>query len=251
MPIPPSVAPFAPLPAEVRDRVAAYAAEMDRSAPEALEGLYLVGSVALGDFRPRFSNIDAVAVSSEWSDPAVAGSRRAGGHLDRPHRRAVLVHLTWEALGEPPSGEGLDNAFTRMLLRDDAVVERGPDYPDIWADEAALRAWGRVALHDRWRPWLDIARRRPGSLLLRQGVAARVLAACQLHAATGGRVQSKTAAGRMAQGDLGPNPNHGRILRDATGYREGSRTSMYWGAVERRRHALALIEEIVRRAATS
>jgi hypothetical protein len=91
------------------------------------------------------------------------------------------------------------------------------------------------------------ARRRPTSLIRRRSAADRVLGAAQLFQASRGQVRSKTAAGRATIAELGPLRD--RILRDATGYREGSRTSMYWGPVERRRHALQLVSDVVSRVA--
>ena len=51
-----------PLPTVVRDTVRAYLEAVDAAAPGLVGGFYLVGSVALGDFRPDSSDIDFVAV---------------------------------------------------------------------------------------------------------------------------------------------------------------------------------------------
>jgi predicted nucleotidyltransferase len=53
------------LPAEVDRVVTRYLALIDAAAPGMVEGLYLVGSVALDDFHPRSSDVDFIAVSSE------------------------------------------------------------------------------------------------------------------------------------------------------------------------------------------
>jgi hypothetical protein len=50
-----------PLVADVAD---AYMNAVEAEAPGLLEGLYLTGSAALGDFRPHTSDIDFVAVTA-------------------------------------------------------------------------------------------------------------------------------------------------------------------------------------------
>jgi hypothetical protein len=49
------------LPADVRRVCAAYLDRADRLAPGLVEGLYLEGSIALGDYRPGVRDIDFVA----------------------------------------------------------------------------------------------------------------------------------------------------------------------------------------------
>lgn len=50
---------------EVSDVVDTYLRVVDEEAPGLVEGLYLVGSVALGEFRPHTSDVDFVAVTAE------------------------------------------------------------------------------------------------------------------------------------------------------------------------------------------
>jgi hypothetical protein len=247
----PELGPMAALPAVVRARLAAYTAELDRALPGRLEGLYVVGSIALGDFRDRLSNVDAVAVGTgAWRPEERAAARPAQGRLDL-RRPAQVLYVTWADLAADPRplAQELANPFTWRLLRDDAMVERGPDYPDIWGDDAAMVAWARTELVGAWGPWLSATRHRPYRLLLRRAVTDRVLGAAQLYQATQGLVLAKTAAAKRGREQLGPKAD--RVLRDSTGYREGSRTSMYWGPLERRRHALELIADIVDRAAST
>jgi hypothetical protein len=245
----PGTEPQPALPVEVRDRLGAYTAALDAACPGRLAGLYVVGSVALGDFRPRFSNIDVVAVSDfSWSEAELGHARRAHRQLDR-NRAAGTVYATWTQLAADPRplNQDLANPFTWRILRDDAMVERGPDYPEIWFDDEALARWARLRLRERWAPWVRSAKRRPQSMLGRSTVSERVLGAAQLYQAMAGRVQGKAAAGRATIGAVGSNSD--RVLRDSAGFREGSRTSMYWGILERRRHAIEFVDEIVRRAA--
>jgi hypothetical protein len=58
------------LDALVLEVVDTYLGTVEAQAPGLVEGLYLVGSVALGDFRPRTSDIDFVAVTTTPPDPS-------------------------------------------------------------------------------------------------------------------------------------------------------------------------------------
>jgi predicted nucleotidyltransferase len=53
--------------------------------PGLLKGLYVVGSGVLGDYRPRSSDVDVVAVTAEQLEgeakPAAAGPRRAANDV--------------------------------------------------------------------------------------------------------------------------------------------------------------------------
>jgi predicted nucleotidyltransferase len=53
----------APFPTEARPVVEAYLAAIDAHLPDRLSAFYLVGSIALGDYRPGASDIDFVAVT--------------------------------------------------------------------------------------------------------------------------------------------------------------------------------------------
>ena len=48
----------------VREIVDAYLEAVDDEAPGLVEGLYLTGSIALGEFRPHTSDIDFLAVTA-------------------------------------------------------------------------------------------------------------------------------------------------------------------------------------------
>ena len=86
------------LPAEADRVVTRYLALVDAAAPGVVEGLYLVGSVALGDFHLRTSDVDFIAASSS---PVSEVSRQAlaSVHADlaaeagRPAFEGIYVHV--------------------------------------------------------------------------------------------------------------------------------------------------------------
>ncbi len=85
--------------------VDAYLRVVQAEAPGLVEGLYLTGSVALGEFRPRTSDIDYLAVTATPPDPAaVAALARAHHRLRRLHRRPFFDgrYVTWQDLASDP-----------------------------------------------------------------------------------------------------------------------------------------------------
>ncbi|WP_203872050.1 nucleotidyltransferase domain-containing protein, partial [Planomonospora parontospora] len=170
------------LPAPVGDIVAAYLQAIDGEAAGLVEGLYLEGSVALGDFRPHTSDIDFVAVTATPPQGAALTA------LERVHTRLRArwprpffdgVYLTWDDLRRGPVGIGPrphshegrlhggavpDNPVTWHTLARHGTVCRGPELtgPDIWCDPHALAAWTDDNLDRYWRRLCDRASRPLG-----------------------------------------------------------------------------------------
>src|SRR5438046_9515751 len=93
----------------VREVVDDYLAAVDAEVPRLIEGLYLVGSVALDDFRPQASDIDFVAVSeSPLSEADIVALVRAHGVLAACRPRPFLdgAYVTWRDLSVDPSLAG-------------------------------------------------------------------------------------------------------------------------------------------------
>ena len=87
---------------------------VDATAPQLIEGLYLVGSIALSDFQQGHSNVDFVAVTSEpLSNEQVAALQTIHETLGSrlPHFDDLYLHRTQLAcdppvLSPPYSSEG-------------------------------------------------------------------------------------------------------------------------------------------------
>jgi hypothetical protein len=219
-----------------------------------VEGLYLQGSVALGDYRPKVSDIDFVAVT--------------GGPVDldtlRQIHRAGLprfegLYVGWDDLRRDParSPAGLavhgrrvhDNSrFERHLvtwhvLAQGGVAVRGPatSTVDIFTD------WPRLALstvdnlEEYWRPW---ARRAAGVLgLTGWAVSWGVLGVARLrHSLAAGRVTSKTAAAGFAIDAYGPRWRP--IVEEALRIRVGG-PARYRDPFRRRADLLAFLAEAI------
>lgn len=248
---------LADLPAEAQPAITAWRAALDEDLPGELTGLYLVGSLALGDFVSGASDIDFVALLTP--DAKLEQLPRLHRRLARiiPKRHIDGIYLRPEELRKPPMGvgpvahEGMvrfnatdeRHVVTWLTLRDHGVVVSGQPVSAlaIWGDAAAAAAYSRQNLADYWQVWL--ARRRRGIFPLNDAeVSWGCLGIARLHAMiTRGEIVSKTGGGQHA---LRVFPRHRAILLEALQLRRGERSG--WGERRPRRDAVAeFMEELI------
>ena len=270
-----------PVPRPVESVVDHYLALVDRALPGFVRAFYLVGSTALGGFRPGRSDIDFVAIVSG------GGSSEELRALRRSHRRAYARALlraardrSWplacngifvgpEALTGPPSraaavahqvaerfaaGAGFDvNPVTWWVLAHAGVPVRGPEVAslDVHLDDRELRRWTRANLTSFWVPWADALAAggiRAWTLQLRalsidRLVASGVLGASRMHATIAtGRVISKDQAGRYALAEFGSRWHP--IIEHAVSYWGGSSLAGAGEARELRRRTAAFVGHV-------
>jgi hypothetical protein len=209
------------LPERVRDVVDAYLEAVDDEARGLVEGLYLTGSTALGDFRPHTSDIDFLAVTSNPPDVAGAAALgRAHVRLRKRHRGPFFdgQYVTWDDLAHDPrsaapgphsylgrfhpSGRGACDPVTWHTVARHGIPCRGPEPAAfaIWADRAALASWTLDNFDSYWRPLLRRARRLSDPWVLTAftsyGAVWIVLGVCRLHYTLAtGEIGSKEEAG--------------------------------------------------------
>src|SRR5947209_11952097 len=93
--------PDAPVPSEVRAVVERYLQQVDQVLPGRIEGLYLVGSVALDDYQPPHSDIDFVALVAEPlgdTELAVLETLHAAQQQQTPRPPFSGIYVTWRDL---------------------------------------------------------------------------------------------------------------------------------------------------------
>jgi len=204
------------LPGEAAEVTSQYLSLVDSLLPGRVIGLYLTGSIPLGDYHSGLSDVDGVVVVSEpLSDPEVV--RAVHSELPgRPHFDVTYLHTS--ALAAPPDRRTPVVYTVDGEFRDPA--QAGPVTPVLWSEMArqsiAVRAVPGLVVHDDHQALVDHTRANLTSYWepildrLSQGVAELpadhvldgwiipwyVLGIPRLHALLAtGNIISKTAAG--------------------------------------------------------
>ena len=146
------------LPAPVAQALAAWLGAHDEVAPGVVEGLYVVGSVALGDWTSH-SDIDVVAVVADPSDPDLVGDL-AAAHALVGERVSIAVdgpYVAWGDLVVPPM------AVQRPWVLDGEYRVDGESFeinPVVWYTLATYGLALRGDACDRLGVHVDLGERR-------------------------------------------------------------------------------------------
>lgn len=257
------------LPVEVARVTARYLTLVDAAVPGIVDGLYVVGSVALDDFCPSASDIDFIAVTHVPASEQVR-RRLAGVHrdLEVEFKEPALegIYVTVDELKRSPLkttglryhdgkltvGEGGRSPVEWNTLAHNGVVVRGVDPAElgVFVNEAELIDWTLDNLDQYWARWIaqskKLTSRTALTMLTDWGVAWGVLGVSRLcYTAATGKVISKTGAGRYA---LSTFPDRWRrILDEALQCRTARPTApVAWPIPwRRRREAVAFMEAAV------
>jgi Domain of unknown function (DUF4111) len=212
-----------------------YLSQIDRLLPGVIEGFYLVGSVALGAYRRRRSDIDFIAVINGGGDQRDLQRlriqhARSGAHTAITalrERRSPLtgtlngVFVHEEDIGKPVTQIRAAASHTGLRFRTDhpgsdlspvawkvfaerGIAIRGPEPSALGLDPQSglLRSWTASNLESYWRPWASavlLSPRRHFALRPRWQTAWGVLGVPRLHRTIAtGDIVSKEAAGEYA-----------------------------------------------------
>lgn len=254
----------------VDDVVRTYLALVDAETDGLVEGQYLEGSAALGDFCPHTSDIDFVAVTATPPDKeALAALHRVHTRLRERWRRPFFdgTYLTWEdlaggpavAAGRPSSHEGQlrvtrehrPSPVTWHTLAHHGVTCRGPATADldIWTDPETLAASQNANLDEYWRRLLDRASHLPSKFglfaLTAYAAVWTVTGVSRLHyTLSTGDITSKAGAGHHALQTF-PDRWH-RLVNESLRIRRGDAgRSLYRSPLARRRDVLAFGEMVI------
>jgi predicted nucleotidyltransferase len=258
------------IPSTARSIVAAYLEAVDAEAPGLVVGLYLTGSIALGDFRPGTSDIDFVAVTDgRAGDSAVAVLERVHRSLNVNPRLNQFdgIYVTWNDLARDPAecapvpfnynrrfheaGRFELSPVTWATLARHGVAVRGPAPAtlSVWDDTSLLDAWTRQNLLDYWQPWRDrrsrLVTKLGRSALRADATAWGALGVSRLHhTLVTGNITSKYGAGMYALHALPPRWH--TIVLEAMRIRRGDGgRSLYRTPFGRRRDLLAFITFVI------
>jgi hypothetical protein len=168
---------MAALPAEARALITQYFGEVDAALPGFVEGLYVVGSIALGAWQLGPSDVDSLILTSRAVDAdelAVlakihagmpAGPYFDGVYLDRDtfsarpiDRRVVPFLVNGQFCTDKPCGEL--NPVVWLILQRYGLPVRGPAVADLGleVDLGALRRFNLNNLQTYWAPLADEVR---------------------------------------------------------------------------------------------
>lgn len=199
-----------------------YLAELDRVLPAAaVAGVYLVGSTALGDYRPGKSDLDILTLTrrhlSDDELDALDGMHRRLEKGTQPHLDAGYVPCEWLGRlpeeGSPGHAHVVEGQFHRggqgqelvvwATLDQGGITLRGPEAKSWNAapDAGALRAWNLENLEAYWRAGFgqrarEVLRERdPDSELSASWAVWTATGPARLHRTIAtGEIISKTAA---------------------------------------------------------
>jgi hypothetical protein len=251
--------------------VDAYLTDLLGVVPEIVDGVYLTGSVALGDFHTPWSDIDFVTVLRER--PAKRDLRAlAGVHeriaADHPTPRLDGWYLTWPdlyALRDPKRTMGLRARGARMHggrnwvppalvwheMAEHGLHVYGPQLTEreIARDPDGVRDWCLETLDTTWTPWWHANARLVSMAgfgsLGSWATASGVLGVARIrYTLDTGKVTSKCGGGEWALEAL--DPHWRRILEESLRIRNRpDRRSLYRSPFRRRRDALAFIDTVI------
>jgi Domain of unknown function (DUF4111)/Nucleotidyltransferase domain len=211
------------LPTKVERVVARYLDAADSAQPGLVEALYLVGSVALGDFHAEVSDVDFIAVTAAPPDDrATAALEAAHAHVraDADSPTFEGCYVTYDELRASPSapasglyhhdgklqiGVNMRGPVEWTTLARHGLALRGaePSTIGVHTDPAELVAWTLDNLARYWTPWVqrsrDASTQTAMALLTDWGVAWGVLGVSRQHYTLAtGEITSKTGAGDYA-----------------------------------------------------
>ncbi|MFN8024018.1 MAG: nucleotidyltransferase domain-containing protein [Acidimicrobiales bacterium] len=250
---------------DVATALGTYLEIVDSCAPGLVEGLYVVGSFALDDWRPGHSDIDLVAVTAEPAtddDAATLVTAHALLAEHQPRPFVDVLYVAWGDLITPPmalhrpwtlehrlhhDGDCFElNPVTWYVLARSGVTVRGPsvDRLGVYVDVDARVRFVVDNLASYWAPLGEQVRTvcdaDPAHLFAPDSFEWCALGALRLHrTAFVGDVVSKRGAGEYGL-EVAPERFAG-VLREALAVRAGTST---FTAVdtERMRLAAELIE---------
>jgi hypothetical protein len=260
-----------PLHPLARGLVDDYLALVDARLPGIIQGLYLVGSIALDDFQPGTSDVDFVALSTEALDET------ALDRLEEIHAQLRVepgrpsydgLYLRWEHLSGPPELAQpppfhLGGQFNRheaafeanpavwKLLGDRGVAVRGPEPHalQVQTDRKDLASWTLDNLNSYWAGLVDrahqvLAARAEDELFDAEVPVWGVLGIPRLHATlVTGEIVSKSGAGEYS---LERFPERwGTVVRSCLRIRREAAGERAWLPVTQAREAVDFMEFVI------
>lgn len=224
-----------------------YLSLVDQCLPDFLGSFYIVGSIALDEFNPDFSDIDFVAgIRHPAREHELQALKEIHGAVERNHPRWKLegMYLPQSQLGKADDVLNYHDGHLNLrpaeadpvtwwILKHHGLPLLGPDPRSLplTVDADLLVSWTRQNMNTYWRSWTQ----RPGrlvKLLSNWGIQWAVLGVSrQFYTLRENRIISKQRAGEYAL--LAVPARWRRILREAIRIRTRSGAPLYRSRPER------------------
>lgn len=258
-----------PVHPRIHQIISEYMKLLNERRPGLIEGLYIYGSIAYGDYSLSLSDIDFIAVSKhrlEHSDFAEIVEIHRLMQKSYPKPPLEGIYLTWEDIGRlenikpypyyhagkmHESGYFELNRVTWYELRTCGITILGPEVSELAIDmewELLIRDMEQN-LNSYWRNWIEQSGQplslKSLSLLCHRGVAEwGVLGITRLfYTFRENQITTKFRAGEYALGVV-PEKWH-RIITECMNYRNGISQSLYRSIWQRKKDALGYMNYIL------
>ncbi len=258
------------LPEPVQPTIADFIALINEQLPGWINGFYIVGSIALGEFNAQFSDIDFVAtLTGSPTAKEIDELYAIHGAIEKKHPRWKLSgsYIQPGALGKldgelephlyyhdgvlhPNHRLGL-NPVTWWELKNHGMAVVGPEPQQLpfTVDWDRLILWMRENMNSYWLRWTD----RPGRILMMYtnwGIQWAVLGVLrQFYTFRENSITAKVKAARYALGCL-PARWH-RLIQEAIDIRLGKKPSAYRFRITRTIEAVDFLKYILQLCNTS
>ncbi|MWC27696.1 nucleotidyltransferase domain-containing protein [Paenibacillus sp. MMS18-CY102] len=243
--------------------ISLYADSMNRSLPHLLEGLYIYGSIALGDYSLELSDIDFIAITKErLRESEIAALTQVHREIELKYKKPNLngIYLTWNDLGKLPentkpfpyycdgrmheSGYFELNLVTWYELKAHGIRVIGPEVAalGIEVDFEQLLLRMHHNLNDYWRNWIHKSNKRLSFAALalyfrRADIEWGVLGITRLYYTFRERkITTKAGAGEYAL-EVVP-PQWHRVIQECINTRRGVKKSLYRSRVVLKKEAI-------------
>ncbi|WP_028544060.1 aminoglycoside adenylyltransferase domain-containing protein [Paenibacillus taiwanensis] len=253
----------------IQDILKLYMELIDEVQPGLLEGLYIYGSVAMGDYSLQLSDIDFIAITRQrMGNEHILAVEEVHRKVRRAYKKPNLngIYITWAELGkraeevEPfpyyceermhHAGYFEMNLVTWYGLKTHGITLIGPTTDELPYEVS----WQQLIqdmqhnLQTYWKSWIKrsryVLKDRLGLYLFRSQVEWGVLGISRLYYTFKEQdITSKRLAGQYALRVV-PEQWH-PIIKDAIAYREGIRGSSYRSRAIRKADALSYMEYII------
>jgi len=241
-----------------------YLSLIEKRLPSFLDAFYVVGSIALAEFNPHFSDVDFVAVISQnATNHEIEIVRKIHQEVEKQYPRWKLsgMYLLQHDLGK--SKEEIDERLifhdgrlklqanfdaspvTWWILKNHGVPILGSDPRDwpITVDEQQLVQWTKENMNTYWKSWTQ----RPGKLIMMLsdwGIQWTVLGVTrQFYTIREKRITTKQRSGEYAVGVL-PQKWH-RIIKETIRVRTKSAGPLYRSRIVRMVEAVNFMKYIM------